>query len=219
MLRLPQPPRTTDLSSRAPERARIADDLATCGLLKADADWDEKHPRTGTSPNPGWFATKPEDSQANPRSDTSSDPSQASAAGDGRPQIELVADNSELHNKLQDKLYKDYNSAGNFCVQEFSLTFAGVTARLDLFCKTADGELTGVEIKTGDTDYTENQKIVYPHAILGYGVVASDPRSSYFGVSSGQVLPPIDIILIYVGKDSEILRSYSLRDVMRGASK
>ena len=27
-----------------------------CGLLKADADWDEKHPRTGEPPNPGWFA-------------------------------------------------------------------------------------------------------------------------------------------------------------------
>ena len=30
--------------------------FAACGLLKADADWDNKHPRTGAPPNPGWFA-------------------------------------------------------------------------------------------------------------------------------------------------------------------
>jgi hypothetical protein len=41
------------------EKRRLADDLVACGLLKADADWDEKHPRTGAPPNPGWFAPTP----------------------------------------------------------------------------------------------------------------------------------------------------------------
>jgi hypothetical protein len=38
------------------EKRLLVDGLVACGLLKADADWDEKHPRTGAPPNPGWFA-------------------------------------------------------------------------------------------------------------------------------------------------------------------
>ncbi len=42
----------------ADEIFRRAVALSSCGLLKAD--WDPaKHPRTGTKPNPGWFALKP----------------------------------------------------------------------------------------------------------------------------------------------------------------
>jgi hypothetical protein len=36
--------------SKSAER-RLFCDLVACGLLKADADWDEKHPRTGSPPN------------------------------------------------------------------------------------------------------------------------------------------------------------------------
>jgi hypothetical protein len=32
--------------------------------LKADDGWDEQHPRTGSPPNPGWFAPKPKEAQA-----------------------------------------------------------------------------------------------------------------------------------------------------------
>lgn len=56
LLRLPDPPPVVDVCSLAPERQRLADDLAACGLLRTDADWDAKHPRTGTAPNPGWLA-------------------------------------------------------------------------------------------------------------------------------------------------------------------
>jgi hypothetical protein len=53
-LHLPDPP---DLARTGTlEKRRLLSDLATCGLLKADPDWDAKHPRTGTAPNPGWFA-------------------------------------------------------------------------------------------------------------------------------------------------------------------
>jgi hypothetical protein len=52
-LHLPDPP-----DSGPPiEKLRLASELASCGLLKVDPDWDAKHPRTGTAPNPGWFAT------------------------------------------------------------------------------------------------------------------------------------------------------------------
>jgi hypothetical protein len=40
------------------EKRRLARDLVACGLLKADAEWDDKRPRTGEPPNPGWFAPK-----------------------------------------------------------------------------------------------------------------------------------------------------------------
>jgi hypothetical protein len=39
----------------------LAAELYWSALLKVDDDWDELHPRTGTKPNPGWFAEKPED--------------------------------------------------------------------------------------------------------------------------------------------------------------
>ena len=52
-LHLPDPPD----SGRPIEKLRLASELASCGLLKADPDWDAKHPRTGTAPNSGWFAT------------------------------------------------------------------------------------------------------------------------------------------------------------------
>ena len=50
-LHFPEPPSTADGGQR------LLGDLAYSGLLKADADWDAQHPLTGTSPNPGWFAT------------------------------------------------------------------------------------------------------------------------------------------------------------------
>ena len=46
-LHLPEPPTV----GAGP--ASLWTDLADNGLLKADADWDAKHPRTGTAPNPG----------------------------------------------------------------------------------------------------------------------------------------------------------------------
>ena len=59
LLQLPDPLPLADALGKA-DRGRLARDLVACGLMKADADWDEKHPRTRTPPNPGWFAPKPE---------------------------------------------------------------------------------------------------------------------------------------------------------------
>jgi hypothetical protein len=56
LLQLPDPPASAASPAGALERQRLARDLVACGLLKADADWDDKHPRTGAPPNPGWFA-------------------------------------------------------------------------------------------------------------------------------------------------------------------
>jgi hypothetical protein len=63
LLRLPDPPASASSQPSALEKRVLARDLIACGLLKADADWDEKHPRTGAPPNPGWFAPKSGDPQ------------------------------------------------------------------------------------------------------------------------------------------------------------
>ena len=56
LLQLPDPPSAAVAQPDGLEKRRLALDLVACGLLKADADWDDKHPRTGEPPNPGWFA-------------------------------------------------------------------------------------------------------------------------------------------------------------------
>jgi hypothetical protein len=62
LLQLPDSPASTDDQPDGLEKRRLALELAACGLLKADSDWDEKHPRTGAPPNPGWFAPASGDS-------------------------------------------------------------------------------------------------------------------------------------------------------------
>ncbi|MGA2487577.1 MAG: Tox-REase-5 domain-containing protein [Roseiarcus sp.] len=57
LLRLPDPPTPAGVHADGLEKRRLVDGLLACGLLKADADWDDKHPRTGAPPNPGWFAS------------------------------------------------------------------------------------------------------------------------------------------------------------------
>ena len=59
LLQLPDPPPPDLRPPDEPSALALARDRAACGLLKADADWDEAHPRTGEAPNPGWFAPKP----------------------------------------------------------------------------------------------------------------------------------------------------------------
>jgi hypothetical protein len=64
LLLLPDP--STSAGAPADElekRRRLAGELAASGLLKADADWDDKHPRTGEPPNPGWFASTSDGAQ------------------------------------------------------------------------------------------------------------------------------------------------------------
>jgi hypothetical protein len=59
-LQFPDRPEPSEISS-LDERIELATDLYWCGLLKAGPDWDAKHPRTGTKPNPGWFAHVPKE--------------------------------------------------------------------------------------------------------------------------------------------------------------
>jgi len=71
LLRLPDPLPFMGTELAKSDVRRLSHDLIVSGLLKAEDDWDEKHPRTGSPPNPGWFAPKPKDSAATeaPRTD------------------------------------------------------------------------------------------------------------------------------------------------------
>jgi len=57
LLQLPDPPSAAVAQPDGLEKQRLVDGLLACGLVKADADWDDQHPRTGAPPNPGWFAS------------------------------------------------------------------------------------------------------------------------------------------------------------------
>jgi hypothetical protein len=60
-LRFPDPPARPRSNDCPTDRMALAAELYWSALLKADDDWNEKHPRTGTKPNPGRFAEKPKD--------------------------------------------------------------------------------------------------------------------------------------------------------------
>lgn len=64
LLQFPDPPMLAKAEGLDP--AALAAELFRSGLLKGD--WDpDKHPRTGTPPNPGWFAPKDDDVGREPK--------------------------------------------------------------------------------------------------------------------------------------------------------
>lgn len=90
LLRLPDPlSRADGALAKAAER-RLYHDLVDCGLLKADADWDDKHPRTGSPPNAGWFASKPKDAQAEEPPKADAKPDQGASPGPEAPRSEFA---------------------------------------------------------------------------------------------------------------------------------
>ncbi len=90
LLRLPDPlPLAGAALGKSGER-RLSRDLVACGLLKADDGWDEEHPRTGSPPNPGWFAPKPKDPQADEAPKAAAKPSESASSRSGAQGGELA---------------------------------------------------------------------------------------------------------------------------------
>jgi hypothetical protein len=90
LLRLPAPPLRTDAALGKSAERRLYYDLVACGLLKADADWDEKHPRTGSPPNRARFASKPGDAGADEPPKADAKPDQDSSSGAEAPRSQFA---------------------------------------------------------------------------------------------------------------------------------
>ncbi len=122
------------------------------------------------------------------------------AAGEKGPSatIEDVAYPGDFHDFIVSHELEQYEKAGANCVSEVQVQFAGHLARLDILCRSKFGLLLAVEVKTGtDPDFTDPQKIVYPHLVAGSGVISPDPKISNVGWPPGAPLPPIPIFFLY----------------------
>ena len=60
-MQFPDPPALAKGVESADELLRRAFELHRSHLLKADPDWEARHPRIGMPPNPGWFAPVPKE--------------------------------------------------------------------------------------------------------------------------------------------------------------
>jgi hypothetical protein len=85
LLRLPDPLSLADAALGKSGERILSRDLVACGLLKADDGFDEKHPRTGSPPNPGWFAPKAEDAQAEDPPQAAAKPNEGASPRGGAP--------------------------------------------------------------------------------------------------------------------------------------
>jgi hypothetical protein len=74
LMQFPDPPAFAKGVGSMEELTRLANALAKSGLLKGE-DFEREHPRTGTPPNAGWFATKPKPQR--PARPSASDPGSA----------------------------------------------------------------------------------------------------------------------------------------------
>jgi hypothetical protein len=96
-------------------------------------------------------------------------------------------------------------TVGNKCVKELGLALGTLFAIIDIMCRNPIGQLNAIEIKTGDTDYTGPQKLVYPHIMLG-GIVTTDPKAREIGISPGERLEPMGLFVVYAAEPSAPLR-------------
>jgi Restriction endonuclease fold toxin 5 len=90
LLRLPEPPPFAAAALGKLGERRLSRDLVACGLLKADDGWDEKHPRTGSAPNAGWFAPKPKEAQADEPPEAAAKPGESTSSRGGAPSGEVA---------------------------------------------------------------------------------------------------------------------------------
>jgi hypothetical protein len=88
LLRLPDPLPFASAALDKSDARSLSRDLVACGLLKADSDWDEQHPRTGSPPNPGWFAPKPKEAQAEEAPKAGAEPKESGSSPGGELSFE-----------------------------------------------------------------------------------------------------------------------------------
>ncbi|MBA4234200.1 MAG: hypothetical protein C0465_26875 [Ralstonia sp.] len=114
---------------------------------------------------------------------------------------EDVAYPGDFHDAVKDYFVKGLRAGGNKVETEVSLVLPGTppsTARIDILARDPKGVLYGIDIKTGeDPTFTPGQRVVYPHAIGGAGVVSFDSKIRHLGLTPGVPLPAFAISVVY----------------------
>ena len=100
LLRFPDPPRLAKDMAPSADAVSLARELFFSGLLKADAEWVAQHPRTGTPPNPGWFALVPHEPKP-PKTPGAGWPSRAVNVAIREVALELALDLIELDPRVR----------------------------------------------------------------------------------------------------------------------
>jgi hypothetical protein len=130
---------------------------------------------------------------------------ESSSTNASNEQRDPVKDDPRVSDAAYQRLFHDqvvrgelewYRKAGATCLSETRLTFGGVTARLDILCRTQASMILGVEVKTGDDPkFTEGQLFVYDHTLTG-SVTSPDSKVSMWGLAPNAPLPPFPVLLM-----------------------
>jgi hypothetical protein len=130
----------------------------------------------------------------------------------------LVADNTGFHNVVRDEFAEVLAKAGNTVVKEVPITLPGdppLKAVIDLLIRTSEGNLYGIEVKTGDDPtFTPAQRIVYPHIEPGGIVVSTDPRISALMITPGVPMPAMPVVVLDTRGPGEPIETYPLQNYM-----
>jgi hypothetical protein len=117
----------------------------------------------------------------------------------------------DFHDFVKQQWLDYLNSSGATCIAETRLTFADVTARIDILCRTRLGLLAGIEIKTGaDPMLSLEQAFVYGHAIAGAGVSSPDGKIAALSQTQNARLPAMPIFVLYAPGPS---KPYKFREL------
>lgn len=105
-----------------------------------------------------------------------------------------------FHDQLMDDIAQDLEKLGSKVVKNVKiLGINGLVAIPDLVSLPVGQPFPYfVEIKTGFApDLTSNKRHVYSLICQGWHAIAMDPRLEKVGLKVGQLLPPLDVQLIY----------------------
>lgn len=119
-----------------------------------------------------------------------------------------VAYQGKRHDELVQEFADDLRNGGVLTETNLPITMIGgeITAVADIVFKRSDtGALCIIEAKTGtDPTFTPSQMVVYPMAMIGQHAYSDSPRIENFGFSPGQLLPPIEVYVVWEHEDGHI---------------
>lgn len=119
-----------------------------------------------------------------------------------------VAYQGKRHDELVEEFANDLRNGGVAAETNLPITMIGgvATAYADIMFRRSDtGALCNIEVKTGkDPTFTPSQMVVYPIAAIGNHAYSNSPRIATFGFSPGQLLPPIQVYVMWEHEDGRL---------------